>query len=130
MFSDTLIRDNVVTQCRVEEVDFRGLDYEYKDVVVPIGDVPPRNPRVGNLWFRPSDGRLYIFYFDGDSYQWVSAIPERFKPIRDVYVPIGSEPPINPNDGDMWYRETDGRLYIFYEGSGWVDSNPSGVLYK
>jgi len=80
MFSDTLIRDDVVTQCRVEEIDLVGSRDVIRDIVVPTGPNPPSNPRVGNLWFRPSDGKLYIFYYDGESYQWVKTNPDLFRP--------------------------------------------------
>lgn len=38
--------------------------------------------------------------------------------------------PSNPSDGDLWYRSTDGRTYVYYDdGSSaqWVDASPAGV---
>ena len=34
-----------------------------------------------------------------------------------------STPPPNPHDGLLWWNTTDGRLYIYYEGT-WVDASP------
>ena len=41
-----------------------------------VGDAPPSNPEVGQLWWNSDDtenggGRLYVYYYDGNSYQWV-----------------------------------------------------------
>ena len=37
---------------------------------------PPSNPVTGQLWWNTNDGRLYIYYTDIDSSQWVPATPE------------------------------------------------------
>jgi len=41
-------------------------------------DTPPSNPQDGDLWFDTSDGsgRLYVYYVDADSNQWVDASPD------------------------------------------------------
>ena len=41
-----------------------------------VGTAPPLNPEVGQLWWNSDDtenggGRLYVYYNDGDSAQWV-----------------------------------------------------------
>ena len=41
-----------------------------------ISGNPPANPEAGQLWWNSSDGRLYIYYTDEDSSQWVPATPE------------------------------------------------------
>lgn len=41
-----------------------------------ISGTPPSNPENGQLWWNNSDGRLYIWYTDADSSQWVPATPE------------------------------------------------------
>lgn len=35
------------------------------------GDTPPGNPVSGDSWFNTSDGTMYIYFYDGNSYQWV-----------------------------------------------------------
>jgi len=37
---------------------------------------PPSDPDTGQLWWNTNDGRLYIWYQDTDSAQWVPATPE------------------------------------------------------
>ena len=34
-------------------------------------DTPPSNPVVGDSWFNTNDGTMYIYTYDGNSYQWV-----------------------------------------------------------
>src|SRR5215475_4101239 len=38
-----------------------------------INSTPPGNPGVGQLWWSPDLGRLFIYYNDGNSSQWVPA---------------------------------------------------------
>ena len=47
-------------------------------VELPSGTTTPLNPEVGNLWFNSEEGRLYIYYNDGDSSQWVDASPDSY----------------------------------------------------
>jgi hypothetical protein len=34
-------------------------------------DVPPSNPKAGDMWYNSTDGVMYLYYYDGNSYQWV-----------------------------------------------------------
>ena len=56
---------------------------------------PPENPVTGQLWWNTNDGRLYIYYTDIDSSQWVPATPETENTI-EVNVDGGLE---NTDDG-------------------------------
>jgi len=38
-----------------------------------IGPLPPPSPTVGQFWWRSDTGRLFIYYDDGTSQQWVPA---------------------------------------------------------
>jgi len=40
-----------------------------------IGTTAPATPAVGQLWWRSDTGRLMIWYDDGNSQQWVPAVP-------------------------------------------------------
>lgn len=40
---------------------------------VTISDTAPASPTAGNLWWRSSEGQLYIYYNDGNTSQWVIA---------------------------------------------------------
>ncbi|NDB59837.1 hypothetical protein EB001_15525, partial [bacterium] len=43
---------------------------------VPISDVAPSNPAANSLWWSSDLGRLFVFYNDGSSAQWVEASPD------------------------------------------------------
>ena len=45
---------------------------------VTTSDTPPlaADSSNGDLWWNTNDGRLYIYYTDGDSSQWVDASPD------------------------------------------------------
>jgi len=46
-----------------------------------IGVNPPPNPPTGNLWWRSDpDQNLYVYYDDGNSKQYVNAVPSVSKP--------------------------------------------------
>ena len=47
---------------------------------VPASTTPPTNPEAGNLWFNSDEGRLYIYFQDVDSSQWVDASPDSWDP--------------------------------------------------
>ncbi len=49
-------------------------------VEIPSNITPPSDPLPGNLWFNPVDGRLYVYYDDGNSKQWVDASPDSWNP--------------------------------------------------
>lgn len=44
------------------------------NAIVSTSAMPPLNPRVGDLWFDPNEGQLYVYFDDGSSQQWVVAI--------------------------------------------------------
>ena len=58
---------------------------------VPSGTTPPANPESGNLWFNDEEGRLYIYYVDADSSQWVDASPDSWDP--SSYPDVGIDTP-------------------------------------
>ena len=47
------------------------------DSSIEVSDTPPANPSEGDLWWDSSDdsGRLYVWYEDGNSNQWVETSP-------------------------------------------------------
>lgn len=49
----------------------------------------------------------------------------------NVAIAITSTPPGSPSPGNLWYDDTIGRMFIYYQdvdGSQWVDPSPSGVI--
>ena len=66
--------DNIIRICGVGNISDDG------QVEIPSNIAPPSNPEPGNLWFNPVDGRLYVYYDDGNSQQWVDASPDSWNP--------------------------------------------------
>ena len=55
---------------------------------VSVGETPPADPAEGDLWWDSSDdsGRLYVWYEDGNTNQWVETSPSGGTPdIPDTY---------------------------------------------
>ena len=96
---------------------------------VEISDTAPVGPNAGDLWYNSILGRLFIYYEDVDSAQWVDAAPFNLEPDDETgaTVSVGSLPPASPNNGDLWYNSILGRLFIYYEdvdSDQWVDAAP------
>ena len=75
---------------------------------------PPASPNAGDLWWDSDNGNLYIYYYDGNSSQWVSA--------SDGQVTISNTVPTGYN-GQLWWNSTEGQLYVYYNdgtSSQWV----------
>lgn len=41
--------------------------------VAVISPTAPSNPKAGDIWYNSDDGCTYVYYYDGDSYQWVAS---------------------------------------------------------
>jgi len=96
-------------------------------VVVTIGQIPPEPATPGQLWWNDNEGRLYIYYDDGNTAQWVDASPGGGT--GGGIVTISPTPPLDPRQGDLWWNSEDGRLFVYYDDGStaqWVDANPSG----
>jgi hypothetical protein len=42
---------------------------------VTVSSTAPSSPSAGDLWYNSVDGRMYVYYSDGNSSQWVDANP-------------------------------------------------------
>jgi hypothetical protein len=96
---------------------------------VSVGTASPASPSSGNLWYNTNLGRTFIYYNDGDSSQWVDAAP--FNIVSDsssaASVSIGTESPVGPTSGDLWYNADYARIFVYYDNginSQWVDAAP------
>jgi hypothetical protein len=69
-------------------------------VEVPSSNAPPVNPEAGNLWYNSEDGRLYVYYTDANSSQWVDASPDAYNPSE---FPDLSDPSNQPGTLDDRY---------------------------
>jgi hypothetical protein len=52
---------------------------------VTVAVAPPSAPYVGALWYDTVGGQLYVYYFDGNSSQWVAASNQN---IAGLYLPL------------------------------------------
>tara|TARA_R100000951_G_scaffold105696_1_gene99661 strand:- start:102 stop:1673 length:1572 start_codon:yes stop_codon:yes gene_type:complete len=97
---------------------------------VAVLPTPPTTPNQGDMWWNTNDGRLYIYYTDVDSSQWVDASPDsQVSPITS-----GETFPTDGLENDCFFNTTDGRLYIYYDDGNslqWVDASPDsqGAVY-
>lgn len=97
--------------------------------VVSISSNPPSNPTQGQLWWNDDDGRLYVFYDDGNTTQWVDTSPNGGSSTGSNLVTVSDTPPGNPTEGQLWWNSDDGRLFVYYDDGNtaqWVDTSPSG----
>jgi hypothetical protein len=56
-----------------------------------VGATAPTTPVDNQLWFNSNDGRLYIYYNDGLSAQWVDASPDNLPPEVVTWTRTGTE---------------------------------------
>ena len=93
---------------------------------VTISDTAPASPTAGDLWFKSDEGRLKIYYNDGDSTQWVDTSPIGTGGGGGSFsVTTDDNEPSNPSDGDLWWKSDEGQLKVYYQdvnSSQWVDT--------
>ena len=91
---------------------------------VTVSDTAPASPSAGDLWFKSDEGRLKIYYNDGDSTQWVDTSPIGSGGGGGASVTTDDTAPSNPSDGDLWWKSNEGQLKVYYQdadSSQWVD---------
>ena len=79
---------------------------------VSVGDTSPDTPAAGDLWWDSSNGRLYIYYVDIDSSQWVDAAPN-ISGSNGSNVFSGPNAPSSAVEGALWYNTTTNQLYVY-----------------
>ena len=99
--------------------------------LVSVSESPPPNPVQGQLWFDSSEdgGVLYIYYSDPNSNQWVE-VGGAGGGSGGGTVYSGSNPPENARVNSLWFNDTTGKLYIYYQdadGPQWVDTDVGGT---
>jgi hypothetical protein len=103
---------------------------------IVMGDAPPSSPANGTLWFDTVGGNLYIWFFDGNSSQWVIVVhaPPGPQGVQGVQGAASSVPgpqgppgatgatgpagPAGPS-GLMTTYGQPGSLYVVVLTSGW-----------
>ena len=95
---------------------------------VTTSDTAPSSPSDGDLWYDTTTLRLYVYYNDGSSSQWVKANPSGSRD-SNTSVAIQETAPSNPSSGDMWFDPNALKTYIYYndgDSNQWVQANPTG----
>ena len=64
---------------------------------ITIAASAPGSPVVGQLWWNQDYGRLFVYYNDGDSYQWVDASPADYNGTAAYGVANSSFTSVNSN---------------------------------
>ena len=71
-----------------------------------VGDAPPLTPGENQLWWNSNNGRMYIYYDDGNTIQWVETSPGVTTPDA---LPVGSILPMASTNVPAGFFECDGR---------------------
>lgn len=95
---------------------------------VTVSQTAPPSPTEGDLWYHSTQARLFVYYTDTDSSQWIDAAPfNGGSGGSGASVSIGATAPTGPYAGDLWYNSDYGRLFIYYsdeDSQQWVDAAP------
>lgn len=94
---------------------------------VTVSSGPPSSPTAGDLWYHTTLARLFVYFNDGNSSQWVDAAPFNLQGSGAATVSVGSTAPSGPSSGDLWYNSNYGRLFVYYkdgDSDQWVDAAP------
>ena len=102
---------------------------------VSIADVAPTSPSTGQFWWNSSTNKLYIYYTDANSSQWVQATtPGAASTVAGPQGPTGPTGPAgaaaitryanvaafpaSPTAADLAYANDTNTVYV-YDGSSW-----------
>ena len=134
--SDVDTHLNTSTASANEVLSWTGSDYDWVaqssggggGASVTTADTAPSSPSDGDLWYDTTTLRLYVYYNDGSSSQWVKANPSGSRD-SNTSVAIQETAPSNPSSGDMWFDPNALKTYIYYndgDSNQWVQANPTG----
>jgi len=90
---------------------------------ITVSDTAPTDPAPGqgDLWWDSANGKLFVYYVDGDSSQWVDAAGPSVA-VQDT-APTGYE-------GQLWLDSTDGSMYTYYTDPGGTASSWIGAVSR
>jgi hypothetical protein len=90
---------------------------------ITVSDTAPTDPAPanGDLWWKSDDGKLFVYYVDGDSSQWVDA--------AGPSVAVQSSAPTG-YEGQLWLDDTDGSMYVYYTDPGGGSSSWIGAVSR
>ena len=99
-------------------------------VGVHVGINPPPSPVEKQLWWNNSIGRMFIYYNDGDSIQWVETSPGGGGSGNSAKIHVGANPPTTPTENQLWWNSETLQMFIYYADSPtnlvWVEVISSG----
>jgi len=90
---------------------------------VTSSDTAPSSPSAGDLWYDTTTLRLYVYYNDGSSSQWVKANPSGSSGAL-----VQETAPSNPASGNLWFDPSTLETYVYYndgDSNQWVQTNPA-----
>ena len=88
---------------------------------ITVSETAPADPTEGDLWWDSTDGKMFVYYDDGDSQQWVDAAGPSVA-VQDT-APTGYE-------GQLWLDSTDGSMYTYYTDPGGTASSWIGAVSR
>ena len=88
---------------------------------ITVSETAPADPTEGDLWWDSTDGKMFVYYDDGDSQQWVDAAGPSVA-VQDT-APTGYE-------GQLWLDSTDGSMYVYYTDPGGGSSSWIGAVSR
>ena len=90
---------------------------------ITVSDTAPTDPAPGqgDLWWDSANGKLFVYYVDGDSSQWVDA--------AGPSVAVQSTAPTG-YEGQLWLDDTDGSMYVYYTDPGGGSSSWIGAVSR
>jgi hypothetical protein len=125
---------NTSTAASNQVLSWNGTDYVWVTQAsgggggasVSVSDNAPTSPSSGDLWFNSTDTKMYVYYNDGSSSQWVQTNPTGSTTSGGSSVTVSDSAPSNPSEGDMWFDSRYAVLLVYY-GTQWVNvSGESG----
>ena len=113
----------------VEVVGKTGATGAAGGVTVSVGTSAPSSPAAGQLWWNSSVNKLYIYYQDANSSQWVQATTPGADG-ADGSTAVSDAAPSSPSAGQLWWNSTTNKLYIYYtdaNSSQWIQASTPGA---
>lgn len=84
---------------------------------VHVSSSAPTSPVVGALWFNTIDSTLYVRSYSSSGEFWIES-SQGSEPVVNSPVTVSSSPPVNPEEGDLWYNPTAEQLRVYVVGPG------------
>ena len=123
---------NTGTASANQVLSWTGSDYDWiaqsggsGGASVTTSDTAPSSPSSGDLWYDTTTLRLYVYYNDGSSSQWVKANPSGSSGAL-----VQETAPSNPGSGNLWFDPNTLETYVYYndgDSNQWVQTNPGAA---